>query len=109
MRESMLMERAMSAGKENERGSYVLDTEGEVGIEVVRALAGVRECDLVECDDGRGQLADIFKVESASRRSWSGFEIGMKGEAYRSALGVSIFSMRPAASILSMIFCLDLA
>lgn len=28
---------------------------------------------------------------------------------YRSGLGASTFSMRPAASILSMIFCLDLA
>jgi hypothetical protein len=61
-------------------GEHVLDTEGEVGVEVVLAFARVGECDLVESDDGRRQLADVFKVESVWRRGW--LDHGKKNERH---------------------------
>ena len=38
-----------------------------------------------------------------------GGSLGTSSKLNRSGFGISIFSMRPAASILSMIFCFDFA
>jgi hypothetical protein len=54
-------------GRKKGEGEYVLETEREVGVEEVLALAGVGECDSIKGDDGWGKLADIFKVESEWR------------------------------------------
>lgn len=49
-------------------GGDVLDTEGEIGVEVVPR---VRKCDFVEGDDRWSELADIFKIGSmCCRHLW---------------------------------------
>jgi hypothetical protein len=48
-----------------------IDTEGQLLVEIVLLLAAVGEGDAVERDDGRRELADVFKVEPR-RREWGG-------------------------------------
>lgn len=55
--------RSASAQKGTERRSDALDTEGEILVESILHLTRIGEGDLVEGDDGRGELSDVLKVE----------------------------------------------
>jgi hypothetical protein len=77
-------------------------------VEVIFFLSRVGKSDVVEGDDGRRQLLYVFEVEAEGAIS-SNFGSMKIERSYRKGLGVSTFSIKPAASILSMIFCFDFA
>ena len=77
-------------------------------VKIVLFPARVGEGNVIESNDWWWKPADVLKVESVQIIELSTAE--MKTEhTYRKGFGVSTFSMSPAASILSMIFCLDFA